>query len=98
MKAAHREDLIPAYRIKRDDGGTSLMFRCPHCQAVHSHGEPDGEPAVLTGRGAHCSNPQSPWQGRGYRLMIVGSVRSSKQLPSITATDIVALNEAVTGS
>lgn len=98
MKAAYREDLIPVYRVKRHDGGTSLMFRCPHCKAVHSHGEPDGEPAVLTGRAAHCFSPGSPWQGSSYRLMIVGSVRSAKQLPLITAAEIVALNGAVTGS
>lgn len=95
MKAAYREDLIPAYRVKRDDGGTSLMFRCPHCRAVHSHGEPDGERSVLTGRVAGCHDPRSPWFGRSYRLMIVGSVRSSRQLPLCTAADIAALNESV---
>lgn len=98
MKAAYREDSIPAYRVKRDDGGMSLMFRCPHCRSVHCHGEPDGEHLVLTGRAAGCHDPLSPWFGRGYRLMVVGAVRSSKQLPSITSADIVALNEAEAGS
>jgi hypothetical protein len=97
MKAAYREDLIPAYRVKRDDGGTSLMFRCPHCRTVHCHGEPDGERSVLTGRVAGCHVPLSPWFGRGYRLMIVGAVRSSKQLLSIAAADITALNDAMAG-
>jgi hypothetical protein len=64
---------------------------------VHSHGEPDGDPSVLTGRAAHCYDPRSPWRGSGYRLLIVGAVRSSKQLPSITAADIAALNEAMAG-
>jgi hypothetical protein len=95
MKAAYREDLIPAYRVKRDDGGTSLMFRCPHCRTVHCHGEPDGERSVLTGRVAHCHNPRSPWFGRGYRLMIVGDVRSPKELPLCAEVDAAALNEAV---
>jgi hypothetical protein len=98
MSATYREDLIPAYRVKRDDGGTSLMFRCPHCRAVHSHSEPEGDQAVLTGRAAHCYDPRSPWRGSGYRLMIVGAVRSPSQLPSIPAADIVALNEALAGS
>jgi hypothetical protein len=95
MKVAFREDLIPAYRVKRNDGGVSLMFRCPHCRAVHTHGEPPDEPVVVTGRVAHCHDPRSPWRGTGYRLMIVGAVRSLKQLPSIRAADIVALNEAM---
>lgn len=98
MTAAFREDLIPAYRVKREDGGVSLMFRCPHCRAVHRHGEPDGEPAVLTSRGAHCHDPRSPWYGHGYRLLILGDVRSSRHLPSVTAAHIVALNEAMAGS
>ncbi|SHG16032.1 hypothetical protein [Bradyrhizobium erythrophlei] len=97
MTAAFREDLIPAYRVKRDDGGLSLKFRCPHCRTVHTHGEPPDEPAVVTGRVAHCHDPRSPWRGSGYRLMIVGAVGSSRQLPSITAADIVALNEAMAG-
>jgi hypothetical protein len=95
MSATYCEDVIPAYRVKRDDGGTSLMFRCPHCRTVHSHGEPDGDPELLTGRTAHCCDPRSPWSGSGYRLMVVGAVRSSKQLPSITSADVAALNEAL---
>jgi hypothetical protein len=97
MKAAFREDLIPAYRVKRDDGGVSLMFRCPHCRAMHSHGEPPDDPAVVTSRAAHCDDPRSPWYGSGYRLMIVGAVRSSRQLPLCTSADIAALNEAMAG-
>jgi hypothetical protein len=62
---------------------------------MHSHGEPLGIPEVVTGRAAHCHDLRSPWSGGGYRLMIVGNVRSSKQLPSITAADIAALNEAI---
>jgi hypothetical protein len=95
MTEAYREDLIPAYRVKRDDGGMSLMFRCPHCRAVHCHGEPDGERSVLTGRAAGCHDPRSPWFGRGYRLMIVGAVRSPEQLPLYAAANIAALNEAM---
>lgn len=97
MKTVNREDLVPAYRVKHDDGGVSLMFRCPHCRAVHSHGEPPGELETVTGRAAHCHDPRSPWRGSGYRLMIVGNVRSSRQLPSITADELAALNDEVGG-
>ncbi|MGY3451933.1 hypothetical protein [Bradyrhizobium sp. USDA 4353] len=95
MTKAHREDLIPAYRVKRDDGGVSLMFRCPYCRVLHSHGEPPDERAAVTGRGAHCHKPQSPWFGHGYRLMILGAIGSPRQLPVCTAADILALNEAM---
>jgi len=95
MTAAFREDLIPAYRVRRHGGGVSLMFRCPHCRAEHSHGEPPDEPTVITSRAAHCHDPRSPWYGRGYSLMIVGSVRSSRQVPLCRAADIAALNEAM---
>jgi hypothetical protein len=71
------------------------MFRCPHCWAVHSHGEPPDDQAVVTGRAAHCHYPRSPWYGYGYLLMIVGAVRSSRQVPYCTAADIAALNEAM---
>jgi hypothetical protein len=86
--------LIPAYRIKRADGGESIAFRCPHCRAVHTHGLPDGEGAIQD-RVSHCHDSRSPWFGREYRLVVVGEVGAPRALPRITAADAGAFGSFI---
>jgi hypothetical protein len=94
-----REDFIPAYRIRREDGGISLVFRCPHCRRVHSHGQPAGEADVAAhSRAAHCHERRSPWFGGGYRLLVIGSVAATTHLPRVSAGEIASLNEELSRS
>ncbi|MEZ5763927.1 MAG: hypothetical protein R3D69_06445 [Xanthobacteraceae bacterium] len=87
--------LIPAYRCKRPiDGGYSIKFRCPFCRVVHSHGLPPSS-GLIHSRAPHCCEDRSPLLGKGYRLLIVGDVRSGQRVLQFCAEDICALNAAV---
>jgi hypothetical protein len=90
------DPLIPAYKVRRRDGGVSIAFRCPACGRIHSHGLPDppnDEP--VQSRVAHCLGSLS---GRNYRLLVVGWRRG--HLPICSAAEIDQLNSAIceTGS
>lgn len=94
-----REEFVPAYRIRREDGGISLVFRCPYCRGVHSHGQPAEETGVADhSRAAHCHDKRSRWFGSGYRLLVVGSVAATTRLPRVSAGEIASLNEALSRS
>jgi hypothetical protein len=83
-----KNPLIPAYRVRRKDGGISIEFRCPACGRVHSHGlpdPPDDEP--VQSRGSHCLGSLA---GKNYRLLVVGWRRG--HLPVSSAAEIDALN------
>jgi hypothetical protein len=85
------DPLIPAYRVRREDGGVSIEFRCPACGRTHSHGlpdPPDDEP--VQSRGSHCFGGLA---GKNYRLLVVGWRRG--HLPVSSAAEIDALNLAI---
>lgn len=80
------EPFIPAHRLHFAGGAVQIAFRCPWCRSVHTHGVGDG--SLVQGRGNdHCD--MAPL---GYRLLIVGEVRSRRQLPRISTEDINALS------
>lgn len=86
--------LIPAYRTRRDDRRYSIVFRCPFCKAVHSHGLPPGG-GLIQSRASHCHDEMSPLYGLNYRLTIVGEIRWGHTPPKLSADDIRSLNAMV---
>jgi len=46
--------------------GTQLEVWCAHCRAHHYHGAGGGEGH----RGAHCSDPSSPYRATGYYITL----------------------------
>jgi hypothetical protein len=82
------EPVIPAYRI----GDERIMgFRCPCCGGIHTHGFVPDE--VIHGRGSHCPKAAPGWTG--YRLIVVGVVKSSRMLPKLSMADVSAFNLAI---
>lgn len=51
---------------KFEQGGCHLLFCCPKCHKVNSHGGTWGEPEILTHRLAHCPC----WPGGYYLFQI----------------------------
>lgn len=60
---------LPMFHCKRilhlEDGVITASFHCPHCDGMHTHGDPDGSGGH---RVAHCYKPNSPYLERGYVL------------------------------
>lgn len=82
-----RNPLVPAYRLASNS--KLLVFRCPGCGELHTHGVGDGLPVQW--RGSHCA-PQSRLGGKNVRLMVCGTVPSRRLLPQLTAKDVTVLN------
>jgi hypothetical protein len=82
------EPLIPAFCI---GDGRQMGFRCPSCGSVHTHGYISDQ--LIHRRGSHCLEAPPGWSG--YRLIVVGGVPSSQELPKLSFADVHAFNLAI---
>lgn len=60
----------PIFEVRTGKDGRVASFLCPHCRRPHLHGTADLQDGQPRHRVAHCHDPASPYQGRGYLIRL----------------------------
>lgn len=99
MSEFSKNPIVPAYRLAPDRCDSDrqpiselVIFRCPACGDIHTHGAGNG--SAMQWRGSHCC-AGSPLAGKNVRLLVCGTVASRRMLPHHSAAEIAELNKVV---
>jgi hypothetical protein len=83
--------LILAYQLRSSPA--HIGFWCPWCRCIHVHGAAGGD----GNRCAHCHAKSSPFFGHGYDMLFAGTVRSGRMIPQMSAQEMIALSNHLSG-
>lgn len=83
--------VLLAYHLRSSPA--HIGFWCPWCRRVHVHGAAGGD----GDRGSHCHDKCSPLYGHGYDLLFAGTAASGRLLPQMSADEVIALSNHLSG-
>jgi hypothetical protein len=88
-RAGQPDPIVPAYWSMSSP--LHLVFWCPWCNRVHSHGAGGGDGH----RVSHCHEKTSPLFGEGYELLYAGTVVNEAFAPQYSEVHMVRIWDAL---